>query len=82
MSESVSSIATAKNAILDRIRLRQQKHPVSYLNSQGEEERGTGMALCPGSIREEMQIVPVTTVDGVEELDYLSLAVVRLSLKL
>ena len=29
-----------------------------------------------------MQIVPVTTVDGVEELDYLSLAVVRLSLML
>ncbi len=59
-----------------------KKSPVSYRNSQGTEERRTGTALDPGSMRDLMQIVLVVTIDGVEILDYLSLAVVRLSVKL
>ena len=70
-----------KKAILDGIPLWQQKNPVSYGNSQGEEERRTGMALYFDSIGEEAQIVLVTTIDDVDELDYLSIAIVRLSLK-
>ena len=69
-------------AILDRIRLWQQKSPVSYGNSQGKEERRTGMALYLGSVTNLMQIVLVVTIDGVDILDHLSLAVVRLSVKL
>ncbi len=55
---------------------------MSHSNSQGKEEIRTGLALSRGSFGEEMPIVHVATIDGVEELDHLPLTVVRLPLKL